>query len=171
MDALQSDGYRNDVRDEEPNLTGIGIDPSFTIGQRALLVQTDAGNVLYDCISLIDDAAIAEIERRGGIQYICFSHPHFYDSMVSWSQAFGDAPIIIPEADREHVMRPDAAIQFWDGTPYELVPGVTLLQTGGHFVGSAVLHWADGADGKGALLVGDTLTVVPDRRFVSFMTS
>jgi hypothetical protein len=91
--------------------------------------------------------------------------------MVSWSRAFGDAPIIIPEADREHVMRPDPAIQYWDGTPYELVPGVTLLQTGGHFIGSAVLHWADGADGKGALLVGDTLTVVPDRRFVSFMTS
>jgi hypothetical protein len=68
LDALKTDGYRNDVRDEEPNLTGIGIDPSFTIGQRALLVQTDAGNVLYDCISLIDDDAIAEIERRGGIQ-------------------------------------------------------------------------------------------------------
>ena len=34
-----------------------------------------------------------------------------------------------------------------------------------------MLHWRDGADGKGALLVGDSITVVPDRRFVSFMTS
>ena len=171
MDELKADGYRNDVRDEEPGLLGIGINPSFTIGQRALLVQTDSGNVLYDCISLIDDDAIAEIRRRGGIKYICFSHPHFYDSMVSWSQAFDDATIIIPEADREHVMRPDASIQYWDGAPYELVPGVTLIQTGGHFEGSAVLHWVDGAEGKGALMVGDTITVVPDRRFVSFMTS
>jgi glyoxylase-like metal-dependent hydrolase (beta-lactamase superfamily II) len=91
--------------------------------------------------------------------------------MVSWSQAFDNAPIIVPEADREHVMRHDPAIRYWDGTPLELVPGVTLIQTGGHFDGSAVLHWRDGADGKGTLLVGDTITVVPDRRFVSFMTS
>ena len=91
--------------------------------------------------------------------------------MVSWSHAFDNAPIIVPEADREHVMRSDPTIRYWDGTPLELVPGVTLIQTGGHFDGSAVLYWKDGADGRGALLVGDTITVVPDRRFVSFMTS
>ena len=160
MDDLIRDGYRNDLRPEEPNLLGIGITPSFTIGQRALLVQTPNGNVLYDCVSLLDDDAIAEIERRGGIACICFSHPHFYDSMVEYSRAF-DAPIIIPEADREHVMRPDPAIEYWDGNPLELLPGATLIQCGGHFDGSAVLHWRDGADGKGALLVGDSITVVP----------
>ena len=68
-------------------------------------------------------------------------------------------------------MRPDSAIQYWDGKPLELAPGVTLIQCGGHFAGSAVLHWADGADGKGAIFVGDTFPVVPDRRYVSFMTS
>lgn len=171
MGELVRDGYRNDIREEEPNLLGIGISPSFTIGQRALLVQTAKGNVLYDCVSLLDDAAQTEIEAVGGIDFICFSHPHFYDSNVEYSRAFGGAPIIIPEADREHVMRPDPAIEYWDGKPLELVPGVTLIQCGGHFDGSAVLHWADGADGAGALFVGDSITVVPDRRFVSFMTS
>ena len=68
-------------------------------------------------------------------------------------------------------MRPDPVIRYWDGRPLELLPGVTLIQCGGHFPGSALLHWADGADGKGALLVGDTITVVMDRRHVSFMTS
>ena len=34
-----------------------------------------------------------------------------------------------------------------------------------------MLHWAEGAEGRGALLVGDTITVVPDVRFVSFMRS
>ena len=126
---------------------------------------------MYDCISVLDRGAISEIEARGGIDYICFSHPHFYDSMVEFSQAFGGVPIIVPEADKEHVMRPDAAIEYWDGSPLELLPGVTLIQCGGHFDGSAVLHWADGAEGRGALLVGDSITVVPDRRFVSFMTS
>ena len=171
MDELVRDGYRNDIREEEPNLLGIGISPSFTIGQRALLVQTEHANVLYDCVSLLDESAISLIEAVGGIDYICFSHPHFYDSNVEYSRAFGGAPIIIPEADREHVMRPDTAIEYWDGNPLELVPGVTLIQCGGHFDGSAVLHWANGADGAGALFVGDSITVVPDRRFVSFMTS
>ncbi|MCH9010112.1 MAG: MBL fold metallo-hydrolase [Chloroflexi bacterium] len=171
MARLKADGYKNDVRREEPGLTGIGISPSFTIGQRALLVQTPGGNVLYDCISYLDDEAIAEVKRSGGIQAICLSHPHFYDSMVSWSRAFDDAPIYIPEADKEHVMRPDPAIRYWDGKPLELVPGVTLIQCGGHFEGSAVLHWAAGAEGRGALFVGDSMAVVPDRRFVSFMTS
>ena len=57
MDDLIRDGYKNDLRPEipdEPNLLGIGITPSFTIGQRALLVQTPNGNVLYDCVSLLD---------------------------------------------------------------------------------------------------------------------
>lgn len=171
MAELKAAGYKNDIREEQPGLTGIGITPSFTIGQRALLVQTPNGNVLYDCVSLLDDNAIQTVKALGGIQAICFSHPHFYDSMVSWSRAFDDAPIYIPEADKEHVMRPDPAIRYWDGKPLELVPGVTLIQCGGHFIGSAVLHWADGADGKGALFVGDSISVVPDRRYVSFMTS
>ena len=171
MQGLIEAGHRNDLRSEASCLLGIGITPAFSIGQRALLVQTPGGNVLYDCVSLLDDTAVSEIEGRGGIDYICFSHPHFYDSMVEFSRAFGGAPIIIPEADREHVMRPDPAIKYWDGRPRELVPGVTLIQCGGHFDGSAVLHWAGGADGAGALFVGDSITVVPDRRFVSFMTS
>ena len=131
-------------------LLGIGIEPSFSIGQRALLAQTDEGNVLYDCVSVLDDDAIERVEKVGGIDYICFSHPHFYDSMVEFSQAFGGVPIIVPEADREHVMRPDPAIRYWDGQPLELAPGVTLIQCGGHFDGSAVLHWADGAEGRGS---------------------
>ena len=171
MAELRAAGYRCDVREEEPNLTGIGITPQFSIGQRALLLQTAGGNVLYDCVSLLDDDAVQAVKARGGIDAICFSHPHFYDSMVSWSEALGDAPIYIPEADRAHVMRPHPNIRYWDGSPLELAPGATLIRCGGHFAGSAALHWADGAGGKGALFVGDTLTVVPDRRFVSFMTS
>ncbi|MEE9277880.1 MAG: MBL fold metallo-hydrolase, partial [Dehalococcoidia bacterium] len=148
-----------------------GITPSFSIGQRALLLQTDAGNVLFDCISYLDDETIEAVHALGGIQAICLSHPHFYDSMVSWSHAFDNAPIHVPVADKDFVMRPDPVIQYWDGSPLELVPGATLIQVGGHFPGSAVLHWAHGADGRGALLTGDSITVVPDRRYVSFMYS
>ena len=48
---------------------------------------------------------------------------------------------------------------------------MTLIRCGGHFPGSTVLHWAAGADGRGALLTGDTLMVASDRRYVSFMYS
>ena len=171
MDELKAEGFRNEIREEELGLTGIGTTPAFAIAQRALLVQTSGGNVLYDCISYLDDEAVEKVNALGGIQAMCFSHPHFYDSMVTWSRAFDDAPIYIPEADREHVMRPDPIIRYWDGEPLELAPGVTLIQCGGHFEGSSVIHWASGAGGRGALFVGDTITVVPDRRYVSFMRS
>jgi len=45
------------------------------------------------------------------------------------------------------------------------------VQCGGHFDGSAVLDWAEGAGGRGALLTGDTISVVADRRGVRFMRS
>ena len=91
--------------------------------------------------------------------------------MVTYSHTFDNAPIYVPEADRDFVMRPDPVIHYWDGQPLELVPGITLIQTGGHFPGSAVLHWPGGEDGKGALLSGDTFQVVQDRRYVSWMIS
>jgi hypothetical protein len=53
----------------------------------------------------------------------------------------------------------------------EPLPGVTLVQCGGHFDGSAVLHWAAGAEGRGALLTGDSISVVADRSWVTFMRS
>ena len=36
----------------------------------------------------------------------------------------------------------------------ELFGGATLLRLGGHFPGSAVLHWAPGANGRGLLCSG-----------------
>ena len=170
LEELAQKGHRVDIRELEPDLAGVGIAPSFGIGQRALLVRTPAGNVLWDCIGYIDDAAIAAIRARGGIAGIAFSHPHFYGVMVEWSRAFGGAPIYIPRADAEWVQYDDPALVRWERA-HEVLPGVTLVQCGGHFEGSAVLHWAAGAGGRGALLVGDTLTVVPDVRYVSFMRS
>ena len=34
-----------------------------------------------------------------------------------------------------------------------------------------MVHWAGGANGRGALLTGDIIQVVPDRKHVSFMYS
>lgn len=157
------------VREEEPGLFGIGMEPAFAIGQRALLVCTPRGNVLWDCTSLLDDAARARITELGGIAAICISHPHFYAANVEYADAF-DARILIPRADRDWVQRPTPRIELFDDEA-EPVPGLTLARIGGHFDGAAVLHWPGGSDGRGALLTGDTITVVPDRDWVSFMWS
>lgn len=168
LDALRLT-HMNAFHKYENGVLGIGTQPTFGIGQRALLLRTANGNVLWDCISLIDDATITLIRALGGIAAIAISHPHFYTSMIEWSEAFGGAPIYLHAADRDWVKRLDPAIHFWDGETRKLWDGVTLIRCGGHFPGSAVLHWADGAGG--VLCTGDTLSVTQDRKFVSFMRS
>ena len=144
--------------------------PHFAIGQRALLLRTDKGNVLWDCISLLDEATKEIVKGLGGLIGIAISHPHYYSSMVEWAHAF-DAPIHLHAADRQWVMRPDASIKFWDGDALPLATGVTLIRCGGHFAGGTVLHWVQGGGGRGALLSGDIVQVIPDRKFVTFMRS
>ncbi len=162
--------HRNAFGLAEPNLLGVGTTPSFAIGQRALLVQTPSGNVLWDCITLLDEATVQIVQALGGITAIAISHPHFYSSMVEWAHAF-DAAIYLHEANRKWVMRPDTAIRYWKGDTYALGDRLTLLRLGGHFTGGTALHWADGAEGRGVILSGDTLQVASDRRYVSFMYS
>jgi len=171
MAQLVAAGHRNHLTEEEPGLVSIGTEPTFAIGQRALLVRTPAGNVLWDCITLLDPATVARVRELGGIAAIAISHPHFYDAMTSWSAAFGDCPVFIHAADAEWVQYPGPGLRLWEGDSKEILPGVTLINTGGHFPGSTVLHWAGGAGGRGVLLTGDSITVVQDRHWVSFMYS
>ncbi|MDE3091463.1 MAG: MBL fold metallo-hydrolase [Chloroflexota bacterium] len=162
---------RNVLRTLEPGLTGIRTEPQFAIGQQANLIQTSGGNVLWDCISFIDDATVDAVRALGGIRAIAICHPHFYSSMIEWSRAFGNVPIYLHASNREWVMRPDSSVVYWDGETHSLGDGLTLIRCGGHFPGSTVLHWTAGADGHGALFTGDTINVVADRRYVSFLYS
>lgn len=162
--------HLNIILTEESSLYGIGMEPSFAIGQRALLVTHAEGNILWDCIPLLDEAVIESVREIGGLSAIAISHPHYYASMIEWSRAF-HCPVYLHAADRQWVMRPDPAIEFWDGGMKEIGSGLTLIRCGGHFEGGTVLHWPDGAGGKGAILSGDILQVVQDRRWVSFMYS
>jgi hypothetical protein len=155
--------HANTIRDQG-ELVGIGTTPSFAIGQRALLVPFGDSNLLWDCITLLDDATAAEVERRGGLAAIAISHPHYYSCMVEWAQRF-DCPIHLHAADAEWVMRSDPAIRFWEGERLELDHGLTLIRGGGHFDGGTILHR------DGALLVGDIIQVIPDRTHVGFMWS
>ena len=84
---LRRDHY-NVIQPLERDLIGICTEPHFAIGQQALLIQTSEGNVLWDCVSLLDDATIAAVRAAGGLAAIASSHPHFYGALVEWSQAF-----------------------------------------------------------------------------------
>lgn len=167
---LQAD-HVNDWREVEPGLTGLASKPQVAIGQRALIIERPDGGVMWDCTPVITDAALAAIAAKGGIKAMAISHPHFYSTMVDWSRALGGVPIYLHEDNRDYVMRPDPAIEYWSGETREIAPGVTLIRTGGHFTGSTVLHWAAGAEGRGVLMTGDSIMVVPDTRWVSFMYS
>ena len=162
--------YRNRIEQEAAGLVGIGTEPRFAIGQRALLVRTPAGNVLWDCVSLLDAATVDAVRRAGGLAAIAVSHPHFYGSMTTWSQTFGDVPVYVHRDDAQWVPRTENLV-LWDGPTWEIIDGISLVNVGVHFDGGTVLHWADGAGGRGALLTGDVFLVVMDRRHVGFMYS
>lgn len=156
---------------DEFGMIGIGTTPNIGIGQRALLVQTPQGNILWDCISLVEPAAVALIKGLGGLAGIAISHPHYYTTMLEWSRAFGGVPIYLHAADRDWVMRHGKEIVFWEGDSKTIGSGLTLIRCGGHFEGGTVLHHEAGADGRGALLSGDILQVVADRAHLGFMRS
>lgn len=170
LEHLRSD-HENVLEQVEPGLTAIRTQPAFAINQRAFLIESPGGNVLWDCIALLDDATSVFLRDRGGLSAIAISHPHYYTTMVEWSRAFNDVPIWLHRADREWVARADDRIRFWDGNTVKLHDGLTLIRCGGHFEGGTVLHWPGAAEGRGALLSGDIIQVVPDRRWVSFMYS
>jgi hypothetical protein len=162
--------HSNTFREHEKGIIGVGSTPAFAIGQRALLVRTDHGNILWDCVATLDAATVTMIEGLGGIDAIAISHPHFYTTMVEWAHAF-IARIHLHAADRQWIMRNDPAIELWDGETKTLWEGVTLVRCGGHFEGGSVLHWAGGAGGRGVVCAGDILTVTTDRKWLTFMRS
>jgi hypothetical protein len=165
MEELARD-HRCEMRDDSGYL-GVGTEPAYAIGQRFLVVETREGNVVWDMIPLVDDAAVEAVQARGEVRAIAISHPHYYSGMVEWSRALGGVPILLHEADREWIMRPDPSIELWSGDEHPLWGGLTLLRLGGHFEGGTVLHDRE----RSTLLSGDIVMVIPDRRHVSFMRS
>jgi glyoxylase-like metal-dependent hydrolase (beta-lactamase superfamily II) len=161
---------RNSFHQHEPGVIGIGTEPGFAIGQRAVLIQTPAGNMLWDCIAFLDDATISIVKALGGLKAIAISHPHFYTTNAEWSRAF-DCPVYLHEADNAWVQNPHSGIRYWSGDTHVPMEGVTLIRCGGHFPGGTVVHYAGGANGRGIVCSGDILTVTTDRKWFTFMRS
>ncbi len=169
MARLAASGCRTEVRDLEPDLLGLGLSQAVGVGQRGLLVRTPQGNLLWDPPPFIDQPSVAAVRAAGGLAAVSASHPHMYGAIVEWSHAF-DVPMLLPEDDRGWLQRPDPAVREWSGS-LAVLPGVTLVQCGGHFPGSAVVHWSAGAEGAGALFTGDTVFVTPGADRLTFAWS
>jgi len=163
-------GYTCEIAELETDLYSLVVSPELAIGQRGLLLRTPAGNMLWEPPGYLDDAAIDRVRALGGVSVISASHPHLTGTSIQWSHAFGGVPVLVAEADRAWIRRPDPVVELWSGKR-EVLPGVTFLQCGGHFAGSSVAHWDAGASGRGALLTGDTILPGPDRKSVSVMRS
>jgi glyoxylase-like metal-dependent hydrolase (beta-lactamase superfamily II) len=170
LEELAAEGMRCEVTVVEDGLLGIGSAPAVGIGQLGKLVCSDAGNVLWDPPGFVDDDAIAAVQERGPVIGIVASHPHMYGAQVEWSHRLGGVPVYVNAADSEWVMRADPVIQQWSDI-LQLTPSLSVVRVGGHFPGSAVACWGDGAGGRGVLLVGDTIFPNPDRRTVGFLRS
>ena len=170
LEKLAADGHELVHEELEPGIHRLNRDPRFGIGQWTHLVQTPRGNLLWDPPNHLDQSLVDRIGQLGGAVVIVASHPHMYGSQVTWSHQLGHIPVLVHAADRRWVRREDPVIREWSGTE-EILPGITLVEGGGHFPGASVAHVASGAGGKGTLLVGDTIVPVPAAGWVTFMRS
>jgi len=155
---------------EAEGVHSLQMTPSFAIGQRAFFIEHPSGNILWDCLSLVDRESTERIKGAGGLSAIAISHPHFYSSMVEWSNAFGNVPIYVHADDSEWILRPGPVVKPWTGEALSL-GDATMVRCGGHFTGSSILHCPWLEEGRGAIFTSDTLQVTLDRKYVTFMRS
>lgn len=166
FDALIA-SHTNKWQQHTPQLFSLKTVPSFAINQRAFLIRTPVGNILWDCVANLDRATRTLIQALGGLSAIAISHPHYYTTMQDWAAAF-DAPVWLHADDRAWIMRESPWIRLWEGEEHALMPGITLLRLGGHFTGGTVLYLDEE---EGTILTGDILQITPGADAVSFMWS
>lgn len=164
-----SDDYGVIIKKLNDNLYELKMAPSFAIGQRALLVITPEGNILWDCIALINEPTIEFIKSKGSLKAIAFSHPHYYTTMNEWAEIF-DCPIYIHQKDEQWIFNNGEHISLWSEVEKELWYGIKLINIGGHFPGSSILH-VPFLSNKGTILCGDTFYISPSKKHAAVMYS
>lgn len=161
--------YKIQRKTVQENLTELVIHPQFAIGQRALFVVAPQGNVLWDCIPLLDKETISFIKAKGGLKAIAISHPHYYSNMNEWAETF-DCPVYIHANDKSFIVQKSNYLHLWNSAKQTLWDGMTIHNIGGHFPGSSVLHVPFLSE-QGTLLSGDTLYLSPSKKHISAMHS
>ncbi|KAL4989888.1 beta-lactamase-like protein [Aspergillus falconensis] len=180
LQTSQDPRYRN-IFTPDPihgeSLISIHTEPKQAIGQRAYLCrtcppgETRPFNVLWDCITYIDDNTITHINELGGINVIVISHPHYYTTHLVWAEIF-DCPVYLSSEDEEWVVMKGRKQMFFSEGLLSFAPSgnyggddgmadIVVIKAGGHFPGSTVLWWRS----LETLLIADTIAVVPSGRY------
>jgi hypothetical protein len=145
------------------------IAPAFAITQRAFLILSPQGNILWDCIPLLNDPIVEFIKAHGGLRAIAFSHPHYYSNMHDWAETF-DCPVYIHTKDEQWIFGKGDRVELWDGAEKTLWDGMRLINIGGHFPGSSILH-VPSLSKEGTVFCGDTLVIAPNKKHIAVMYS
>lgn len=153
----------------DSQLYEIKIVPTFAIGQRAFLILTPGGNILWDCVSLINEPIVEFIKSKGGLKAIAISHPHYYSTMNEWASAF-DCPVYIHASDEQWIFNRGEHVSLWAGCEENLWDEIKIINIGGHFPGSSVLH-VPSISVKGTIFCGDTFYISPSLKHMAPMYS
>lgn len=157
------------IRKIKDRLYEFVINPNFAIGQRALLILSEQGNVLWDCISMLDEAARTFIKQKGGLKAVVISHPHYYSNMQAWAKAF-NCPIYLHQEDEKWVVNKSEKIKYWRGASHELWEDMQIIKIGGHFPACSVIL-APKLSKTAALFCGDTFSIAPSMQHIAVMYS
>ncbi|KAK2590945.1 hypothetical protein QQS21_011364 [Conoideocrella luteorostrata] len=152
-----SKNYRNEFAtyESDDRLISITTTPKFGIGQRGILIRTPSGNILWDCVTLLDQETVTKITDLGGLKAIVISHPHYYSTHVQWAQAF-QCPVYISSDDKVWTtMESSHQVLVRDIETSIADTGALAIKLGGHFPGSLVLLF------DGRLFIADTLVTTP----------
>ena len=89
--------------------------------------------------------------------------------MNEWASVF-DCPVYIHQKDEQWVFNRGPHIRFWEGAEKELWDGIKIMNIGGHFPGSSILH-VPFLSPNGTVLCGDTFYISLSKTHFSVMYS
>jgi hypothetical protein len=128
------------------------VEPKLGIGPSGYLIETSQGNVAFEGAGWYSDAALDHMESLGGVDHAAASHPHAYGALWRVKERF-EARLAVGVEDLRWTGAFARGPELPLGERLELLPGVELLKTGGHFDGHSVLYLS----GRGVLFCGDAL--------------
>jgi hypothetical protein len=134
----------------QPGVWRFSNAPNVGIGSCTYLLTGEHGNVAFEGATVFTEAALDHIAALGGIAVLAASHPHTYGALWQLQDAF-EPELALHPGDLAWSAALRVTWPFDDAL--EVLPGIVLHHTGGHFAGHAVLH----DERRRILLCGDCL--------------
>ena len=142
-------------REVVPGIWEFWSTPRFGLDSHGWLLLEPDGNVAFEAAPFYDQTSLDAITDLGGIRTLAASHPHGYGALWQLQQHF--SPTLLIQKEDLQWTKAFRVNQPWDER-HEILPGLVLHHTGGHYEGHAVLHDAR----RRAVFVGDALKLEID---------